>query len=72
MERILHKTTKQTLSHLSIKHWLNTVSRLLTSTDMTIGAIAGKMGFSLLEQFSKAFKKYFGMTTTQNKNLGKN
>jgi AraC-like DNA-binding protein/quercetin dioxygenase-like cupin family protein len=46
---------------------MSAASRLLKSKDKTIRAVAQQVGFSSPEQFSNAFKKYFGITATQYK-----
>ncbi|MDQ0114237.1 AraC family transcriptional regulator [Paenibacillus harenae] len=44
---------------------MGAAAQLLTTTDMTISAIAAEIGFATLEQFSHSFKQYHGMTATQ-------
>ncbi|WP_337102226.1 AraC family transcriptional regulator [Paenibacillus sp. YIM B09110] len=39
--------------------------QLLAETDLSISAIAARIGFATLEQFSHSFKQYYGMTATQ-------
>ncbi|WP_141503219.1 AraC family transcriptional regulator [Paenibacillus luteus] len=44
---------------------MSAAAQLLTTTDMSISAIAEVIGFATLEQFSHSFKQYYGMTATQ-------
>ncbi len=43
---------------------MSAAAHLLATTDMTINAIAARIGFSTPEQFSHAFKQYYGITAT--------
>ncbi|MGO4541620.1 AraC family transcriptional regulator [Paenibacillus sp. 2TAB19] len=44
---------------------MSAAAQLLAETDLSISAIAAKIGFATLEQFSHSFKLYYGMTATQ-------
>lgn len=49
---------------------MTAASNLLLTTDRSISAIATQVGFTTPEHFSKAFKKYYGMTASQYKKQG--
>ncbi|WP_163538197.1 AraC family transcriptional regulator [Gracilibacillus sp. YIM 98692] len=44
---------------------MSAASHLLLTTELSVTAIARQIGFTTVEQFSNAFKKFYGMTATQ-------
>ncbi|KRF06056.1 AraC family transcriptional regulator [Paenibacillus sp. Soil766] len=66
-ERTIIKQYGVSFKDKKLKARMNAASRLLKTKDMSIHAVAQQVGFSSSEQFSNAFKKYFGITATQYK-----
>lgn len=64
-ERAVKKQFGMSFRDKKIQARMSAASRLLLTSHMSISAVATEVGFTTLEQFAYAFKKYFGMTATQ-------
>ncbi|WP_379155761.1 AraC family transcriptional regulator [Paenibacillus sp. sgz5001063] len=67
-ERMIHKQYGIPFKDKKLQARMSAASRLLLTTDTSISVIASIVGFATPEQFSNAFKKYYGITATQYKN----
>ncbi|WP_042166141.1 helix-turn-helix domain-containing protein [Paenibacillus gorillae] len=61
LTRLFKKQTGLSISEYVLKHRLNIAAELLGSTDMSISAIASKIGYGNFSHFSRMFKKYMNM-----------
>ncbi|OME44217.1 AraC family transcriptional regulator [Paenibacillus odorifer] len=66
-ERMVHKQYGMSFKDKKLHARMAAASRLLLTTETSIGLIAAQVGFATPEQFSNVFKKYFGMTATKYK-----
>lgn len=66
-ERMVHKQYGMSFKDKKQQARMGAASRLLLTTQISVGEIAAQAGFATPEQFSNAFKKYFGETATQHK-----
>ncbi|RKP56292.1 AraC family transcriptional regulator [Cohnella endophytica] len=66
-ERAVRKQYGISFSEKKAQVRMSAASRLLLSTELSIYAIAVQIGYTSQEQFSNAFKRYYGMTATQYK-----
>lgn len=64
-ERMVHKQYGMPFKDKKLQARMGAASRLLLTTSTSISGIAPQLGFATPEQFSNAFKKYYGMTATQ-------
>ncbi|MNB85143.1 Transcriptional activator NphR [compost metagenome] len=66
-ERMVHKQYGMSFKDKKLQARMGAASRLLLTTDSSVSGVAAQVGYATPEQFSNAFKKYFGMTATQYK-----
>ncbi|WP_246245992.1 AraC family transcriptional regulator [Paenibacillus lemnae] len=64
-ERIVQKQYNLSFNEKKKQSRMSAAAQLLKTTDRAIHSIAEDTGFASAEQFSHAFKRYFGMTATQ-------
>ena len=65
--RLFKEETKETFGVYLMSYRLKRARELLRTTDMKINAVAAQVGYSTAGYFSKIYKKYFGITTEQEK-----
>lgn len=71
LERLFRRHTELTPVRYYINARLDRAHRLVTQTELSIAEIAGACGFNHAEQFSRAYKKYFSKTPSQDRNDGR-
>ncbi|AIQ45758.1 AraC family transcriptional regulator [Paenibacillus sp. FSL R7-0273] len=68
-ERMVYKQYGKAFTDKKLQARMGAASRLLLTTDTSVSRIAAQVGYTTPEQFSNAFKKYFGMTATGYRSL---
>lgn len=63
-QRLLKQFYQQTFSEKLLEARMNTAVLLLKETDQSISHISENVGYSSVEHFTYAFKKYYGQTAT--------
>ncbi|WP_244444723.1 AraC family transcriptional regulator [Paenibacillus camerounensis] len=63
-ERMVYKQYCMPFKDKKLQSRMGAASRLLLTTDTSVSGISAQVGYATPEQFSNAFKKYFGMTAT--------
>lgn len=66
-QRAVHKQYGVSFKDKKLQARMEAANRLLHTTDLSIGDIGAQVGFTTIEQFSNAFKKYYGMTASQSR-----
>lgn len=69
--KLFNKTMGISPQKYLIKMRMNTAKNLLTNTEMLIGEVADNVGFSSQFAFSTAYKKHYGISPTEQKNINK-
>jgi two-component system response regulator YesN len=65
LARVFKNETGQTLKHYISQEKINIAKGLLRTTNLPVGMIAAKIGFSSLSHFSKVYQKLTGLTPTE-------
>ncbi len=68
-ERMVYKQYGMPFKDKKLQARMGAASRLLLTTDTSVSGIAAQAGYATPEQFSNAFKKYYGMTATGYRSL---
>lgn len=64
-QRAVQKQFGMSFQDKKLQSRMQAANSLLQTTRLSISEIAAQVGFASLEQFSNAFKKYYGMTASQ-------
>lgn len=72
LQRIIKTATGISFSENMQKLKMTTAAKLLENGDTTISDISEQLGYSAVNNFRNIFKKYYGMTPIEFRNLGKN
>lgn len=65
LNRVFKQTTGNSLKEYVILRKMEMARRLLRTTRLPVGIIAGRVGFSPISRFSSAYKKIYGCTPMQ-------
>lgn len=71
LARVFKNETGQTLKHYISQEKINIAKGLLRTTNLPVGMIAAKIGFSSLSHFSKVYQKLTGLTPTEERTATK-
>ena len=71
LNRIFKENTGNTLHSFLIRYRMNLAMDLLCATNLSVGEIAGSVGFSDIPHFIKTFKKITGEAPAKYRNKGK-
>jgi len=67
LNRIFKRSTGITIHQAVIREQLRVAKRLLRETELSVGAVAGEVGFSDRAQFCTVFRRHTGQTPTEYK-----
>ncbi|WP_309118974.1 response regulator [Paenibacillus sp.] len=65
LTRVFKKETGLSISDYVLHQRLDLAAGLLANTDLSVGAIAAKIGYSNFSHFSRIFKKYMGVNPAE-------
>ena len=64
LSKLFHDATGNTIKGYLLSYRMNTAQRMLKKTDYTVQYVGTAVGYTDIYTFSKAFKKYTGLTPT--------